>query len=40
MSNICDIESTLREYNEEVAEEEERKKKRFFYFLRDGERKE
>jgi hypothetical protein len=38
MSNICDIESTLREYNE--SEEEERKKKRKFEFLRDGERKE
>ena len=40
MSNICDIESTLRAYNEEMAEEEERKKKRKFEFLRDGERKE
>ena len=38
LSNICDIESTLREYNE--YEEEERKKKRKFEFLRDGERKE
>ena len=36
LSNICDIESTLREYNEDVSEKE-RKKKRKFEFLRDGE---
>jgi hypothetical protein len=40
MSDICDVESTLREYNDEVTEKEKRKKRRNFYFLRDGERKE